>query len=298
MLDDKKNLRRADFFRGWFTFCIMRVLKNCAVAVLLMLALPVSAQDRRPSHCIAIADADPGLRYVHKASWREPVDEFSVRLNYIAHASFLLQTPGGLTAVTDFTGFVGSAPLIPDVVTMNHAHDTHWTAFPDPAIPNVLPGWGPFGEGIDHYLDLGEMLVRNVSTDIRSQFSGVEENGNSIFVFEVAGLCVGHLGHLHHVPNDEQFAALGRLDVVMAPVDGGYTMPLPEMISVLQRLKSSVVIPMHWFSDYSLQTFLVGIAEDFAIETPGTSSIELSLRDLPDRPTVVVLRPQYLTEQD
>lgn len=99
------------------------------------------------------------------------------------------------------------------------------------------------------------MLVRNVSTDIRSVYGGVEERGNSIFVFEVEGLCIGHLGHLHHVPSDEQFAALGRLDVVMAAVDGGTTMPLPEMIAVLKRLKSSVIIPMHWFSQFSLDRF-------------------------------------------
>lgn len=261
-----------------------------------LVALPVSAQDRRPSHCIAIADADPGLQYLHKASWREPVPEYTVRLHYIAHASFLLQTPGGLNAVTDFTGFVGSADLIPDVVTMNHAHSTHWTAFPDPAIPHPLPGWGEFGQGIDHHLDLGEMLVRNVSTDIRSQFSGVEPKGNSIFVFEVAGLCIGHLGHLHHVPTDEQFAALGRLDVVMAPVDGGMTLPLGDMMQVLRRLKSSVVIPMHWFGDFTLQAFLVGMADVFDIQRPGGSSLEVSLRTLPDRPTIVVLQPQYLIE--
>ncbi|WP_146344426.1 MBL fold metallo-hydrolase [Phaeobacter marinintestinus] len=256
-----------------------------------------TAQDRRPSHCIAIADAAPGIEYLHKASWNAPLpDAYTVRISYIAHASFLIQTAGGLNAVTDFTGFIGTADMIPDVVTMNHAHDTHWTAFPDPAIPHALPGWGAFGEGIDHHLDLGEMLVRNVSTDIRSQFAGIETNGNSIFVFEVAGLCIGHLGHLHHIPNDAQFAALGRLDVVMAAVDGGSTMPLPDMIKVLQRLKSSVVIPMHWFSGYSLGAFLSGIEGTFAIERPGESSFEVSLRTLPDRPTVVVLEPRYLIE--
>ncbi len=262
----------------------------------LLLAGQVSAQDRRPSHCIAIAGNTPGLEYVHKAAWSDPIPKYSVRLQYISHASFLLQTAGGLNVVTDFTGFIGTADMIPDVVTMNHAHETHWTAFPDPAIPHALPGWGPFGEGIEHHLDLGELLVRNVSTDIRSQFSGIEEKGNSIFVFEVAGLCIGHLGHLHHVPNDEQFAALGRLDVVMAPVDGGMTMPLPDMIAVLKRLKSSVVIPMHWFSGFSLEAFLQGITDDFDVQRQNGSEITLSLADLPDRPTVVVLHPQYLTE--
>lgn len=274
------------------------VLRALFLILPMLLCVPLYAQDRRPSHCIAIADATPDMIYVHKAAWRDPVPEYSVRLSYIAHASFLLQTPAGLNAVTDFTGFIGTANMIPDVVTMNHAHDTHWTAFPDPAIPHVLPGWGPFGEGIEHHLDLGEMLVRNVSTDIRSQFSGIEEKGNSIFIFEVAGLCIGHLGHLHHVPNDEQFAAIGRLDVVMAPVDGGMTLPLPEMISILKRLKSSVVIPMHWFSGFTLDSFLGGMTDEFAIQRPGTSHIELSLRDLPDRPTVVVLEPAYLSDQD
>lgn len=264
----------------------------------LIIAGSAAAQERRPSHCIAIADAAPGIAYIQKASWQDPVPEFSVRISYVAHASFLIQTRGGLNAITDFTGFIGSADLIPDIVTMNHAHDTHWTAFPDPAIEHVLEGWGPFGEGIEHYLDLDEMLIRNVSTDIRSSFAGVEPKGNSIFVFEVEGLCVGHLGHLHHVPDDAQFAALGRLDVVMAAVDGGTTMPLPDMISVLKRLKSSVIIPMHWFSGYSLDAFLVGIRDEFPVQRDGVSSIEVSLRDLPDRPTVVVLEPQYLIDPE
>ncbi|MBE1283215.1 MAG: Zn-dependent hydrolase [Rhodobacteraceae bacterium] len=270
-----------------------------AVLVSVLISGAASAQERRPSHCIAVADAAPGITYLHKASWQDPVSEYSVRLRYIAHASFLLQTHGGLKVVTDFTGFVGSAPMIPDVVTMNHAHETHWTAFPDPAIPHVLEGWGEFGQGIEHFLDLGELLIRNVSTDIRSPFGGgVEEKGNSIFVFEVEGLCIGHLGHLHHVPSDEQFAALGRLDVVMAAVDGGTTMPLPDMIRVLKRLRSSVVIPMHWFSGYSLDAFLVGIADEFVVERNGISELEVSLATLPDRPTVVVLEPRYLVEQE
>ena len=273
------------------------MVRFCLALMIVFTAGSASAQQqRRPSHCIAVADAAPGLTYVHKAAWTDPVPQYSARLQYIAHASFLLQTPGGLNIVTDFTGFVGSADMIPDVVTMNHAHDTHWTSFPDPAIPHVLPGWGPFGAGIDHHLDLGEVLVRNVSTDIRSAFGGVEENGNSIFVFEMAGLCIGHLGHLHHMPDDAQFAALGRLDVVMAPVDGGTTLALPEMIRVLQRLKSSLVIPMHWFGEYTLNRFLGGIVDDFAVTRPGVSTIELSLRTLPKRPTVLVLEPRYLID--
>ena len=255
-------------------------------------------ENRRASHCIAIAEDTPGIEFLQKASWAAAPPEYAVQLHYISHASFLLRTHGGLTAITDYTGFIGNTDFVPDIVTMNHAHTTHWTPYPDPNIPHILRGWGEvFGEGITHYLDLGEMVVRNVSTDIRSQISGREANGNSIFIFEVAGLCIGHLGHLHHVPSDEQFVALGRLDVVMAPVDGGFSLTLPEIITTLKRLRSSIVIPMHWFSPLSLDAFIVGMSDDFAIIHAGQPSLTISLQDLPSKPTVMVLQPRWLNDE-
>jgi len=269
------------------------------------------AQDnRRPSHCIALVENTPGLEVIQKAAYtpqvaipadfRAPLEDFTVRISYIDHAMFLIQTPGGFTVVTDYNGFIGPADLVPDVVTMNHAHSTHWTARPDPRIPHVLRGWNAESDGpAEHYIDLGDLLVRNVPTDIRGRFGGEpERDGNSVFVFEVEGLCIGHLGHLHHVPTPEQFAAIGRLDVVMAPVDGGLTLPLAEMITVLQRLRSSVVIPMHWFSMGSLQTFLAGMDGTFDVEVRNERHIDVSLRTLPSEPKVVVLRPRFLGFND
>ncbi|RVT82801.1 Zn-dependent hydrolase [Rhodobacteraceae bacterium CCMM004] len=266
-----------------------------AVAALVWVG-PASAQDdRRPSHCIAIADAAPGIEYLHKASLAPPADPWSVRIRYVAHSMFLIQEAGGLSAVTDYNGFLGSADFVPDVATMNHAHSSHWTAMPDPRIPHVLRGWGDGREASEHFLDLGAMLVRNVPTDIRSPWDdGVEKFGNSIFVFEVAGLCIGHLGHLHHEPDAAQYAALGRIDVLMAAVDGGLTVDLPTMIRIVKRLKSSIVLPMHWFGDGTLQAFLAAMSDEFVIDVRDASSLEVSLRTLPDRPTVVVLRPAFL----
>ncbi|MEL6206776.1 MAG: MBL fold metallo-hydrolase [Pseudomonadota bacterium] len=267
-----------------------------ALAASLTLVLPAVAQEeaRPPSHCIALVENTPGLAVIQPASYLEPLEDFTVRLSYVDHSMFLLQTPGGVSAVTDYNGFVGQTALVPDVVTMNHAHSSHWTALPDPEIPHVLKGWG-VTEPAEHYVEIGDLLVRNVTTDIRSAWTGgVEENGNSIFIFEVEGLCIGHLGHLHHMPSDAQFAAIGRLDVVMAPVDGGMTLPLPEMIATLKRLRSSIVIPMHWFSGAGLGVFLEGMSDEFRIEVTGDTALEVSLRDLPSEPKVVVLRPRFL----
>ncbi|MCZ0960054.1 MBL fold metallo-hydrolase [Paracoccus benzoatiresistens] len=260
-----------------------------AILAALCLAMPLAAQaqDRRPSHCIAIAG---GPERVRQAAWTDPVPERSVRLSYLGHSMFLIQTEGGLDIVTDYNGALPAGVPAPDVVTMNHAHSSHWTDAVE-GIPHVLRGWSDqFGIAADHYLTLEDTLIRNVPTDIRS-WGTVEENGNSIFVFEAGGLCIGHLGHLHHEPTDEQYAALGRVDVLLVPVDGSYTMEQAVMMRVVSRLNSSVVIPMHWFGPARLETFVAGMADQFDIQRPGGSEYLASLRGLPDRPTVVVLEP-------
>lgn len=258
----------------------------------LSLAAPALGQERIPSHCIALAQ---GPETVQKAAFGQPLAENTIRIRFLEHASFLLETPGGLTAVTDYVGYTGTRPLVPDVVTMNNAHRTHWTPNPDPRIPHVLRGWDQGGGPADYRVDLGEMLVRNVPTDVRTAWSeGVRRNGNSIFIFEVGGLCVGHLGHLHHVPDDAQYAAIGRLDVVMVPVDGGLTLDLPAMQQVVRRFKSSVVIPMHWFNGPSLDRFLANMQGEFDVVRLEDSEIELGLHKLPRRPTIMVLDPSWL----
>jgi L-ascorbate metabolism protein UlaG (beta-lactamase superfamily) len=259
---------------------------------LMLMSAPAFGQDRIPSHCIALAGAEP---QVVPVALEDGLDGDSVLIRYIDHASFAIVTPDGTVAVTDYTGYLGTQDVVPDVVTMNNAHSTHWTAAPDPRIPHVLRGWGEGATPADHRLDLGSMLVRNVTTDTRGPFGeGARANGNSIFIFEAGGLCIGHLGHLHQIPSPEQYAAIGRLDVVMVPVDGGYTLRLQDMAGVVRRLRSSVVIPMHWFSRGSLEAFLAEMSAEFSVVETGGAQIALSLDDLPSQPTIMVLEPAYL----
>ena len=70
---------------------------------------------------------------------------------------------------------------------------------------------------------------RNIPTNIRMWGEGgTRLNGNSIFIFEVADLCLVHLGHLHHELTREDLGVLGEVDVLMVPVDGGVTLQGPE----------------------------------------------------------------------
>ena len=82
-----------------------------------------------------------------------------------------------------------------------------------------------------------------------------------------------------------------RLDVLMAPVDGGYTLDIEAMMRIAKRLKSRVVLPMHAFSSYSLQAFLDGLSSEFRIERTPVKELILSATTLPAEPTVFLMAP-------
>jgi L-ascorbate metabolism protein UlaG (beta-lactamase superfamily) len=240
------------------------------------------------SNCQALAEAGPRVQL---AALTPPQAE-TLRIRYLTHSEFALQTPGGVLAVTDYNGVLGNAEVVPDVVTMNHAHESHFTDTPDPRIQVLLKGWPTEGRAAFFDVQLGDLHIRNVTSDTRGPFGeGAMRNGNSIFLFEAAGLCVAHLGHLHQVPNRVQYAGIGRVDVVMLPVDGGYTMTQETMIEVAQGLHAQVVIPMHWFSDRSLAEFLAKMDGTWVIDDRKGPQLDVSLASLPARRTVVVLTP-------
>jgi L-ascorbate metabolism protein UlaG (beta-lactamase superfamily) len=266
---------------------------RCLSIVLALLGLPIAsagAQDSRGSECLAMAAAPPRAAPVSLRRTAVAADE--VAITYAGHSTYIIDTPGGVRIATDYNGVYRSGRL-PDVVTMNRAHGTHYTLFPDPRIPHVLHGWGDDGQPAKLTLRVGDVLIRNVTTDIRRTF-GEDSNGemikdgNSIFIFEVAGLCIGHLGHLHHKLDESHFAAIGRLDIVMVPIDGSYTMSLDGVSDITRRLRASVVLPMHRFAT-ALDDFMRRIGQDFAIDLRTARTLQISRASLPSAPTVIIL---------
>jgi L-ascorbate metabolism protein UlaG (beta-lactamase superfamily) len=268
-----------------------------ALAAAVLSIAPAAAQPAPPSAKPEMMENCPGLvargkpRAVPAAFNLAALAGDQTRISYVGHSTFLLESPRGVKIATDYNDYV-KPRVLPDVVTMNYAHSTHYTDFPDPGIKHVLRGWGSSPDRpARHDLQVSDVRVRNVPTNIRSWVSGnTERHGNSIFIFEVANMCIAHLGHLHHTLNQQQLNEIGRIDVVMVPVDGGVTLDLEGMVEVLQALKAPLMIPMHFFSTYSLRRFLDVLGgKSFDVEFSDAPSVVVSKTTLPAKPKVQVL---------
>ena len=237
--------------------------------------------------CLAIAKGPGGVHLATVQPAKLALGE--VGLTFVGHATFEIESAAGIRIATDFNDLFRPG-RVPDIVTMNRAHNTHFTDFPPAGIKHILRGWNPGGGPASHGLSLGDVRVRNVPTNTRwGEGGSFGAYGNSIFIFEIGGLCIGHLGHLHHTLTPQQLGAIGHMDVLLVPVDGGYTMDLGGMVEVLKSLHARLIIPMHYFSGYTLQRFLERVRDEFPVEMADSNRIVLSQGTLPAEPKILVL---------
>jgi L-ascorbate metabolism protein UlaG (beta-lactamase superfamily) len=75
----------------------------------------------------------------------------------------------------------------------------------------------------------------------------------------------------------------------MVPVDGNYTLDLEGMMEVLKSLKSPLMIPMHYFSSYTLERFLTRARAEWDVQFAEVPTVVVSKATLPAKPTVLVL---------
>lgn len=219
----------------------------------------------------------------------KPVPAHHLRITFVGHSTFQIETPEGARVLTDFNDYVPSGQ-VPHMVTMNNSHDTHFSYAPDKRIAHVLRGWDPKGGVAKHNLKFRDIRVRNVATNLTERGDGSLTNGNSMFVFEAVGLCAVHISHLHHYLSKNQLSSLGLIDIAFAPIDGMWTMSHDELFRVLDDIKARMVIPMHFGSMGGVEAFIARAQDKWKIRKHGSETILVSLRTMPKAPEVVFLQ--------
>lgn len=261
-------------------------------ALLLSLALPFGLWEGSTAlaSCAGMAGHQPYLSLVRLAKLApSEVPRNSIRIRFIGHSTFEVETPAGAVVHTDYNDYV-RGERTPHIVTMNNAHDTHFSFSPTGEIMHVLRGWDPSGGIARHDLRFRDIRVRNVPTNLREVGDGKLANGNSMFVIEAVGLCLVHISHLHHYLSRDQLRELGLIDVAFAPIDGMWTMSHDELFRVLEDIRARLVIPMHYGSTGGVDAFAARAGTRWPVRWHDSDTITVSLRTMPKKPEVLFLQ--------
>ncbi|MEA3311060.1 MAG: MBL fold metallo-hydrolase [candidate division WOR-3 bacterium] len=169
-----------------------------------------------------------------------------MKIQWLGHSAFLIETSDGRKLVTDpydsgsYDGAVGyeEIDVAADVVTVSHEHPDH------DGVAGLIHAPGTVVRESDSTEAAG-FNIRGIET-FHDESHGAERGPNTIFVIEADGLRICHLGDLGHLLSDEQIEELGRVDVLLIPVGGHFTIDAAQATRIAERIKPKVVIPMHY----------------------------------------------------
>lgn len=181
----------------------------------------------------------------------QPAKPFKVR--WYGQSFFQIETPTGKKIVTDphqIPAF-GRRVVAADIVTISHDHNDHNVpdAIENPKAARIFRGLKE-GKGRSDWERIDEKVggirVRNLPT-YHDNENGFSRGKNSVFLFEVEGLRICHLGDIGHELNVDQAKLIGAVDVLMIPVGGTYTINGEQAKKIVEMLKPRLhIFPMHY----------------------------------------------------
>jgi len=214
-----------------------------------------------------------------------------MKIKYLGHSAFLFTSNKGVKIVTDpyapEPGVLeyGEITESADIVTVSHSHHDHDNVAAVRGNPAVVDRVGRAAvKGIEF----------NGVASYHDDAGGSLRGDNIIFCFGVDGVTVCHLGDLGHRLDDNQLKEIGRVDVLLIPVGGVYTIDAKVATEVCDQLKPRVVMPMHYKTEKSLpgifgvDEFLRGKAN---VSRPDSSQAEFKPGELPATVQIIVLKP-------
>jgi L-ascorbate metabolism protein UlaG (beta-lactamase superfamily) len=182
------------------------------------------------------------------------------KLTWYGQSCFLLETAAGTRVLMDpfgkATGYPLPANLRADVVTVSHEHPDHNNIRMSTGAPHVLHGLTADKKGWarveERFRDVSIRSVGVYHDDKRGTARGLD----TVFIFEVGGLRIAHLGDLGHVLDDDQLEAIGSVDVLLVPVGGATTLDAYQATRVVDQLHPRLmIVPMHYKAE-ALDLFL------------------------------------------
>ena len=81
--------------------------------------------------------------------------------------------------------------------------------------------------------------------------NGAHRGLNKIHIFYVDGLRIIHTGDLGCIPSKEVLDKIRQADILLAPINGHYTISSLELIELIKLVEPRLTIPMHYYKSWN-----------------------------------------------
>ena len=213
-----------------------------------------------------------------------------MKVKWLGHSSFLITADNGAKIITDpYTTNerlkYGDIKESADVLVVSHEHGDHNNVAAVKGNPQVVRGAGT--------KEVKKIKFEGIAT-YHDDSGGKQRGSNTVTCFVVDGVRVCHSGDLGHPLSDQEIKQIGKVDVLLLPVGGFFTIDAKVATEVVLKLGPKVVIPMH-FKNEKCDFQISGVDEFLQGKTNvtklNTSEVEFNAGKLPTTTQIMVLKP-------
>lgn len=210
-------------------------------------------------------------------------------ISWLGLSSFYIRAKQTSIVTDPYTsGMVGFKfpKLQAGIVTVSHDHADHNNARAVQGEPHVVRGPGEY--------EISGVSIFGIPS-YHDKTRGELRGSNTIYVLDVDGVRLCHLGDLGHKLDEGQVGEVGQVDILFIPVGGVYTIDAGEAAEVVSNLEPRVVIPMHYGAQALNQEVfgkLEGVdkfVKELGLEPVGGGKYSVTEDKLPEEMQVVVL---------
>ena len=155
-----------------------------------------------------------------------------MKLIWNGHSCFTFDTDMGVAVFdpyeTDYVPGLHLPDLAGDAILCSHGHADHC-----------------YPEGVRNTRRAAGFTVEIVETK-HDDADGSLRGENKIHIVDAGGYRLAHLGDLGHVLTAEQTAAMGRIDALLIPIGGYYTIDALQAKTICEQLQPKLIFPMHY----------------------------------------------------
>lgn len=162
-----------------------------------------------------------------------------MKIEYYGHSCFKITLSSGVSILTDpFEGIGYELPenLQADILCVSHDHFDHANTAAVQA-KYLIEDKGSYS--------VGGVKITAVERD-HDEKNGELRGKNLVFVFETDELTFCHMGDIGEPASGAWLDKLPRIDLLMIPVGGNYTIDALDAVKYVEKIKPAVVIPMHY----------------------------------------------------
>ena len=209
-----------------------------------------------------------------------------MKIEYLGHSCFALTNAQGIKIITDpYTGVGYELPqdLYADILTVSHGHFDHNYTTAVKGVKRVFDT--PVNERV------ADVAIQGFST-YHDDKQGALRGKNVVFIMEIDGIRVCHLGDLGEPHTKTLAERIGKVDVLLIPVGGRYTIDAAQAKVFVENIAPKIVIPMHYrpqdgtIDITDAKAFLQGYAD--VIYPSKKNQTIINVNDLKDDKTQII----------